>query len=68
MNKRWHPFVVGGKGTADEALNGLADDWEKTFKQKASEYRSRSSGSATLAGEPAAPSLARAARRTEAVA
>jgi multiple sugar transport system substrate-binding protein len=33
MNKRVYPFVVGGKGTADEALNGLADDWEKTFKQ-----------------------------------
>jgi hypothetical protein len=24
---------VGAKGTADEALNGLADDWEKTYKQ-----------------------------------
>src|SRR4249920_16402 len=33
MNKRVYPFVVGGKGTADEALNGLADDWEKTFKK-----------------------------------
>jgi multiple sugar transport system substrate-binding protein len=33
MNKRVYPFVVGGKGTAEEALNGLADDWEKTFKQ-----------------------------------
>jgi multiple sugar transport system substrate-binding protein len=33
MNKRVYPFVVGAKGTAEEALNGLADDWEKTFKQ-----------------------------------
>ncbi|MEO8005180.1 MAG: extracellular solute-binding protein [Betaproteobacteria bacterium] len=33
MNKRLHPFVVGGKGSADEALNGLADDWETTFKK-----------------------------------
>jgi multiple sugar transport system substrate-binding protein len=33
MNKRLYPFIVGAKGTAEEALNGLADDWEKTFKQ-----------------------------------
>jgi multiple sugar transport system substrate-binding protein len=32
-NKRWHPFVVGGKGTADEAMNGLAKDWETIFKK-----------------------------------
>ena len=32
-NKRWHPFVVGGKGTAEEALNGLEKDWEATFKK-----------------------------------
>jgi hypothetical protein len=24
---------VGGKGTAEEAMNGLADDWEATFKK-----------------------------------
>jgi multiple sugar transport system substrate-binding protein len=33
MNKRFHPFIVGNKGTAEEALNGLADDWESTFKK-----------------------------------
>ncbi|MGH9809963.1 MAG: ABC transporter substrate-binding protein, partial [Terriglobia bacterium] len=33
MNKRLHPFIVGGKGTAEAALNGLAGDWENTFKQ-----------------------------------
>ena len=33
MNKRLHPFVVSGKGTAEEALNGLADDWDATFKK-----------------------------------
>ena len=32
-NKRWHPFIVGGKGTAEEAANGLAKDWETTFKK-----------------------------------
>jgi len=33
MNKRMHPFITGNKGTAEEALNGLADDWEATFKK-----------------------------------
>ena len=33
INKRLHPYVVGNKGTAEEALNGLADDWEATFKK-----------------------------------
>ena len=32
-NKRWHPFVVGGKGTAAEAMNGLEKDWAATFKK-----------------------------------
>jgi multiple sugar transport system substrate-binding protein len=32
-NKRFHPFVVGGKGTAEEAVNGLAKDWAATFKK-----------------------------------
>ena len=32
-NKRLHPFIVGDKGTAEEALNGLAKDWEATFKK-----------------------------------
>ena len=33
MNKRLHPFVVGNKGTAQEALNGVANDWEAAFKK-----------------------------------
>ena len=33
MNKRLHPFIVGNKGTAEEALTGVANDWEKTFKK-----------------------------------
>jgi multiple sugar transport system substrate-binding protein len=33
MNKRIHPYITGDKGTAEEALNGLADDWENTFKK-----------------------------------
>jgi multiple sugar transport system substrate-binding protein len=33
MNKRLHPFIVANKGTAEEALNGLANDWEATFKK-----------------------------------
>ena len=32
-NKRLHPFIVGDKGTAEEALNGLEKDWETTFKK-----------------------------------
>jgi multiple sugar transport system substrate-binding protein len=32
-NKRFHPFVVAGRGTAEETLNGLAKDWENTFKK-----------------------------------
>ncbi len=32
-NKRLHPFIVGGKGTAEETLNSLAKDWETTFKK-----------------------------------
>ena len=32
-NKRWHPYVVGGKGTAEEASDGLAKDWEAIFKK-----------------------------------
>ena len=33
MNQRLYPFVVGGKGTAEEALNGVASDWDATFKK-----------------------------------
>jgi len=32
-NKRLHPFIVGNKGTAEEALTGVASDWDKTFKK-----------------------------------
>lgn len=31
MNDRVHPYVVDGKGTAKEALDGLAEDWNKTL-------------------------------------
>jgi multiple sugar transport system substrate-binding protein len=33
MNQRLYPYIVGDKGTAEEALNGLATDWENTFKK-----------------------------------
>ena len=33
MNKRLHPFIVGNKGTAEEALAGVANDWDKTFRK-----------------------------------
>jgi multiple sugar transport system substrate-binding protein len=33
MNNRLYPFVVGGEGTAKEALDGLAADWNATFKK-----------------------------------
>jgi multiple sugar transport system substrate-binding protein len=33
MNQRLYPFVIGDKGTAEEALNGLASDWDATFKK-----------------------------------
>ena len=31
MNDRIHPYVVDGQGTAKEALDGLAADWEATL-------------------------------------
>jgi multiple sugar transport system substrate-binding protein len=33
MNKRLHPYVVGNKGTAKEALDGVANDWDATFRK-----------------------------------
>jgi multiple sugar transport system substrate-binding protein len=30
--KRFHDYVVAGKGTSQEALDGLVEDWTKTFK------------------------------------
>ncbi len=32
-NNRIYPFVVGGEGTAKEALDGLSKDWQETFKK-----------------------------------
>lgn len=34
-NKRWHPYVVGGKGTAKEAQDGLEKDWAAIFAKYA---------------------------------
>ena len=31
MNQRLYPFVVGGEGTAQEALDALTADWAETF-------------------------------------
>jgi multiple sugar transport system substrate-binding protein len=33
INNRIYPYVVGGQGTAEEALNGLAEDWTATFEK-----------------------------------
>ena len=33
MNKRLHPFIVGEQGHGRGSLNGLAEDWEATFKK-----------------------------------
>jgi multiple sugar transport system substrate-binding protein len=33
INNRLYPYVVGGEGTAKEALDGLAADWTETFKK-----------------------------------
>ncbi len=33
MNQRVYPYIVGGKGTAKEALDALAADWEAIFKK-----------------------------------
>jgi multiple sugar transport system substrate-binding protein len=33
INNRIYPFIVGGEGTAEDALNGLAEDWTATFKK-----------------------------------
>ena len=30
-NRRLYPFIVGGEGTAQETLDGLAADWKETF-------------------------------------
>ena len=33
INNRIYPFVVGGEGSAKDALDGLAQDWTATFKK-----------------------------------
>jgi multiple sugar transport system substrate-binding protein len=33
INDRIYPYVVGGDGTAKEALDGVAADWSATFKK-----------------------------------
>jgi multiple sugar transport system substrate-binding protein len=33
MNQNIYPFIVGGKGTAQDALDATAKDWEATFKK-----------------------------------
>ncbi len=32
-NQRLYPYVVGGEGTAKEALDALTEDWKETFKK-----------------------------------
>ena len=33
LNQRLYPYIVDGKGTAKEALDGVDADWTKTFKK-----------------------------------
>ena len=33
INNRTYPFIVGGEGTAKEALDATAADWVATFKK-----------------------------------
>ena len=33
INNRIYPFIVGGEGTAEEALDGAGEDWNATFKK-----------------------------------
>ena len=32
MNQRIYPYIVGGEGSAQEALDKLAADWKATFE------------------------------------
>ena len=34
MQKRVHNYVIAGKGTAKEALDGLVKDWVEVFKDE----------------------------------
>jgi multiple sugar transport system substrate-binding protein len=31
MNSRLYPLIVGGEGSSQETLDGLAADWKATF-------------------------------------
>ena len=53
INQRIYPFIVGGEGTAKEALDALAADWNATFKKYG---RVQVSDSHALEGAAAAPS------------
>ena len=33
MNQRIYPYITAGEGTAKEALDNLASDWNATFKK-----------------------------------
>ena len=33
LNQQLYPYIVDGKGTAKEALDGVAPDWTTTFKK-----------------------------------
>jgi len=33
INNRIYPYIVGGEGSAKDALDGLAKDWTETFKK-----------------------------------
>ena len=33
MKNRIGPYIVGGEGTAKDALDGVAKDWTETFKK-----------------------------------
>ena len=53
MNDRIHPFVVGGQGTAKEALDGLAQDWDSDAGKKYGRADGRGTGG-TPRSSPAA--------------
>ena len=44
MNDRIHPFVVDGKGTAKEALDGVAQDWNATLDEAVARPQTRRAG------------------------
>jgi multiple sugar transport system substrate-binding protein len=34
MQERVHDYVIAGKGTAQEALDGLVDDWTEVLEDE----------------------------------